>query len=164
MKRTDHRTARDHALGADHPITRRDFLNGASIAVGSTFAGGAFPEFIAIAFAGGQAPQDAAGYYPPALTGLRGNHVGSFEAAHSLRDGHFWSQAGKITETNETYDLVVVGAGISGLSAAYFYGSRHEAARILILDNHDDFGGHAKRNEFRLGGRFGAHEWRHFLD
>jgi spermidine dehydrogenase len=152
MNRTDRRTARDHALGADRPITRRDFLNGASIAVGSTFAGRAFPEFIATAFAGGQAPQDAAGYYPPALTGLRGNHVGSFEAAHSLRDGDFWSQTGKITETNEAYDLVVVGAGISGLSAAYFYRSMRKAARILVLDNHDDFGGHAKRNEFWLGG------------
>src|SRR5208283_3767159 len=59
----------------------------------------------------------------------------------------------KITDTNEAYDLVVVGAGISGLSAAYFYRSRRKAARILILDNHDDFGGHAKRNEFQLGGR-----------
>ena len=153
MNRTDRRTARDHTLGADRPITRRDFLNGASVAVGSTFVGGLSPEFIATAFAGGQAPQDAAGYYPPALTGLRGNHVGSFEAAHSLRDGDFWSQTGKITKTNEAYDLVVVGAGISGLSAAYFYRSRRKSARILILDNHDDFGGHAKRNEFPLGGR-----------
>lgn len=66
-----------------------------------------------------------------------------------LRDG------GAIPEgedTGETYDLVVVGGGISGLSAAYFY--RQAAgrdARILVLDNHDDFGGHAKRNEFTVG-------------
>ena len=26
-------------------------------------------------------------------------------------------------------------------------------SKILILDNHDDFGGHAKRNEFRSGNR-----------
>ena len=105
------------------------------------------------ALAGGPAPQDADQYYPPTLTGLRGNHPGSFEGAHRLRDGDFWSQAGKIGDTNEAYDLVVVGGGISGLAAAYFYRARHADARILILDNHDDFGGHAKRNEFELGGR-----------
>src|SRR5439155_26010155 len=63
-------------------------------------------------------------------------------------------KAGKPVDTGETYDLVVVGGGISGLAAAYFY-RKHagSSARILILDNHDDFGGHAKRNEFRPGGR-----------
>ncbi len=132
-------------------ITRRDFLN--SAAIGAGVAGGLLPEFVAAALAGGQAPQDAPGYDPPTLTGLRGNHPGSFEAAHTLRDGDFWSHASKVTHTNETYDLVVVGGGISGLAAAYFYRAEHEAARILILDNHDDFGGHAKRNEFALGGR-----------
>lgn len=94
------------------------------------------------------------GYYPPALTGLRGSHPGSFETAHSVRDGTFWDSAGKPEDTGETYDLIVVGGGISGLSAAHFYrkgvGSK---ARILILDNHDDFGGHAKRNEFHVDKR-----------
>jgi spermidine dehydrogenase len=55
---------------------------------------------------------------------------------------------------DDVYDLVVVGGGVSGLAAAYFF--REEAgasARILVLDNHDDFGGHAKRNEFTAGGR-----------
>ena len=54
---------------------------------------------------------------------------------------------------SDVYDLVVVGAGISGLSTAHFYRKEHPDARILILDNHDDFGGHAKRNEFELDGR-----------
>ena len=61
---------------------------------------------------------------------------------------------GSPTDTGETYDLIVVGGGISGLAAAYFF--RKQAgpkSRILILDNHDDFGGHARRNEFRVGGR-----------
>ncbi len=137
----------------DIPITRRDFLNGVAIGVSGTIAGGLLPEVMTAALAGGPAAQDAAGYYPPALTGLRGNHPGSFEGAHRLRDGDFWAQAGKIADTSESYDLVVVGGGISGLAAAYFYRARHAAARILILDNHDDFGGHAKRNEFELGGR-----------
>jgi spermidine dehydrogenase len=98
-------------------------------------------------------PQDHAGYYPPALTGLRGSHPGSFENAHALRDGDFWSQRLKQEDTGEHYDLVIVGGGISGLSAAHFYRAARPNARILILDNHDDFGGHAKRNEFHLGGK-----------
>lgn len=138
---------------ADAPITRRDFLNAVAIGTGGAIAGGLLPQFMTAALAGGPAPQDAAGYYPPTLTGLRGNHPGSFEGAHRLRDGDFWSQPAKITDTNEAYDLVVVGGGISGLAAAHFYRARHADARILVLDNHDDFGGHAKRNEFELGGK-----------
>ncbi len=153
MNRDDRQSARDDVPGADASITRRDFLNGIPIAVGGAVACGVLPEFVTAAVAGEAAPQDVAGYYPPALTGLRGNHPGSFEAAHSLRDGDFWSPAGKVTATEEDYDLVVVGGGISGLAAARFYRERHANARILVLDNHDDFGGHAKRNEFELGGR-----------
>jgi len=89
--------------------------------------------------------------YPPGLGGLRGSHVGSFEAAHRLRDGSPFdiSQAA----ISERYDLVVVGAGLSGLSAAYFYRQRRPHARVLILDTNDDFGGHAKRNEFLVDGQ-----------
>ncbi len=86
---------------------------------------------------------------------MRGDHPGSFEAAHSLRDGTFWDSAGKPEDTGETYDLIIVGGGISGLAAAHFYRKTvGTKARILILDNHDDFGGHAKRNEFRVGNAF----------
>src|ERR1700689_2106728 len=99
MKRDRHRIARDRALGIDAPITRRDFLNGVPLAVGGAIAAGLMPEYIAAALAADQAPQDPAGYDPPSLTGLRGNHPGSFEAAHSLRDGDFWSKAKKVTET-----------------------------------------------------------------
>jgi len=82
---------------------------------------------------------------------MRGSHPGSFEAAHALRDG---ASMGRAVDTGESYDLVVVGAGISGLAAAQFFRARAApGARILLLDNHDDFGGHAKRNEFQLGGR-----------
>src|SRR4029077_19215417 len=135
------------------PITRRDFLNGIPIAVGGAVAAGLSADTIAAAFAAAPALQDAPGYYPPALTGLRGSHPGAFEAAHRLRDGDFWSQAVSLKQTDEAYDLVVVGGGISGLAAVHFYRRKHPAAPILILDNHDDFGGHAKRNEFSLNGR-----------
>jgi len=128
-------------------ITRRDFLNGVALTAGAAM----LPESL-LAF---DSDHPANSFYPPALTGMRGSHPGSFDAAHSLRDGTFWDTAGKPEDTGETYDLVVVGGGISGLSAAHFYrkiaGPR---ARILILDNHDDFGGHAKRNEFLIGNSF----------
>ena len=138
---------------AANTITRRDFLNGVPLAIGGAVVGGLLPGANAPGLAAGTAPQDASGYYPPALTGLRGSYPGAFEAAHRLRDGDFWPQAGDIKQTDETYDLIVVGGGISGLAAAHFWRRQHAGARILILDNHDDFGGHAKRNEFALRDR-----------
>jgi spermidine dehydrogenase len=130
-------------------ISRRDFLNGVAVTVGATWLPAKF-----FGWQGEDVPQDSAKYYPPALTGLRGSHAGSFEAAHSLRDGTFWEEAGKPIDTGERYDLVIVGGGISGLAAALYYRkAAGNKARILILDNHDDFGGHAKRNEFQAGSR-----------
>jgi spermidine dehydrogenase len=82
---------------------------------------------------------------------MRGSHAGSFEVAHALRNGEAWADA---VDSGESYDLVVVGGGLSGLAAAFaFRRSVGKSARILVLDNHDDFGGHAKRNEFRHAGR-----------
>jgi spermidine dehydrogenase len=97
--------------------------------------------------------QDRSTYYPPALTGMRGSHDGSWELAHAPRDGRFWQQAGAITDTPETYDLIVVGCGIDGLAAVYFFRQQvGNDARLLLLDNHDDCGGDATRNEFSAGG------------
>jgi spermidine dehydrogenase len=136
-------------LGLDRPITRRDFLNGVALAVGAALTPrGALAADDAIA------PERDPGYYPPGLTGMRGSHDGSFEVAHRLKDGDFWAAAGAPEDTGERYDLVVVGAGISGLSAAWFFRRANPGARILLLDNHDDFGGHARRMELRSrGGR-----------
>jgi spermidine dehydrogenase len=139
-------------------ITRRDFLNGAAVAVGSSLVGSAATSpaiNLSIAEeANSSAPEMDPKYYPPALQGMRGNHDGTYTYAHKLRDGDFWEGEGKPQPTGERYDLVVVGGGISGLAAAYFF-RKHAGskARILVLDNHDDFGGHAKRNEFRVGER-----------
>lgn len=149
-------------LGMHRRITRRDFLNGMALTVGGTLlplrtaAGansgpGASTEDALLA--AGITERDPR-YYPPVLNGMRGSHPGSFEAAHALRDGTYWKTAGTAINTGETYDLIVVGGGISGLAAAHFFRARAgKSARILVLDNHDDFGGHAKRNEFHFGGR-----------
>ncbi|MCB2090952.1 MAG: NAD(P)-binding protein [Alphaproteobacteria bacterium] len=137
----------DNALGMDRLIDRRDFLNGVSIGLTAAVAG---PAMIAAAEGATSPRQDEEGYYPPALTGLRGSHTGSFETSHTIRDGRLIEGR----QTGEEYDLVVVGGGISGLAAAWFFRqSAGPDAKILILDNHDDFGGHAKRNEFDLDGR-----------
>jgi spermidine dehydrogenase len=142
--------------GMGREITRRDFLNGVAVGVGGTLVAGEFSAETLLA-AGALdefAPEKSPDYYPPAKLGLRGNHDGTYTFAHRLRDGEGPDSFGDPAATGEIYDLVVVGGGISGLAAAYFYlKSAGKNARILILDNHDDFGGHAKRNEFRAGGR-----------
>jgi spermidine dehydrogenase len=137
----------DRSLGMHCPISRRDFVNGA----GAALAGALMP-FEAAFTADGDATHRAEPY-PPRRTGLRGTHVGAFEAGHRLRDDKSWDLTDAVA-TGEEYDLVVVGGGISGLAAAHFFlksiGGR---GRVLLLDNHDDFGGHAKRNEFVHDGR-----------
>ena len=141
-------TPTDKALGMGAHITRRDFLDGVLVSAAAATLPAAGPLQAA--------PQNLAGYDPPRLTGMRGSHPGSFEAAHALRDGTFWQTAPKPADTEQDYDLVIIGGGLSGLAAAYFFRAQRPHARILILDNHDDFGGHAKRNEFTLAdGRMG---------
>jgi spermidine dehydrogenase len=140
----------DKDLGMHRSISRRDFLNGVALTAGIAM----LPPAALVLDEAGHTPEKSSGYYPPALTGMRGNHDGTFTYAHQLRNGDSWDSIGKPASIGETYDLVIVGAGISGLAAAHFYRkSAGEKARILILDNHDDFGGHAKRNEFRVGDR-----------
>ena len=135
----------------DRKITRRDFLDGAAMAIGGVALGGSAPgRHLSQAEAGSNKLPS----YPPALTGLRGDQDRVFEYAHKLRDGKSWETFGSVEEEGQAYDLVVVGAGISGLSAAHFYRKQNgRKSRILILDNHDDFGGHARRNEFEVSGR-----------
>lgn len=149
----------DRELGMDRAITRRDFISGVGVAItGSTLAGpwtaSRCAQAWSAAASGVPGLEQEGAYYPPDEMGMRGSHEGSYEVAHALRDGARWDDLGPEAETDEQYDLVVVGGGLSGLAAAYFF--RKEVgpeARILVLDNCDDFGGHATRNEFRSGGR-----------
>ena len=129
-------------------LSRRDFVNGCAL---SMVAGSSISPLEAVAQDLLDPAALPADYYPPTKTGLRGSHEGSFEAAHEARDGKSWSA---VDTGDRVYDLVVVGGGLSGLSAAHFYRKQvGPGAKILIIDNHDDFGGHAKRNEFWHDGR-----------
>ncbi len=127
-------------------INRRDFLGGVAL----VSASGALISPMEL-FA--QQSSISSDYYPPSLMGLRGSHVGSFEVAHSVSwEGKDWGVPKD--QTDDIYDMVVVGGGISGLSAAFLYQQKMgDGKRILIIDNHDDFGGHAKRNEFDVDGK-----------
>jgi spermidine dehydrogenase len=126
-------------------ITRRDFVNGTLVAAGASMLPfGCASQTVSETF-------DPVSY-PPAMTGLRGNHPGSYTDAHgkALAKRSYW---GPTTKLQEQYDLIVVGAGISGLSAAFFYQQEHgKDKKVLILDNHDDFGGQCTRNEHAIGG------------
>lgn len=162
-KSSEFSEVRDAELGMDRQISRRDFLNGVSIAVGAALVapGSTAGDSLSLE-EGSYAPEKQPGYYPPTKTGMRGSHDGSWEVAHEMRDGKKWGTAIKEAQT---YDLIVVGAGISGLSAAYFYRkAAGPAARILVLDNHDDFGGHAKRNEFHTPQACADRIWRYADD
>ena len=138
-------------------VTRRDFLNGVAIGAGGLLLPGCSDELEAPVSLPSSTPSTftplaPTAYYPPTLTGMRGSHEGSFEVAHDLA----WrgEKPAHYEALDEHYDLVVVGAGMSGLAAAWFYQKKMGPdAHILVLDNHDDFGGHAKRNEFHQNGR-----------
>ena len=134
----------------DRPISRRDFLNGVAAAAMGTFAAGRATADLPSPVREGAKPK---GVYPPLRTGPRGSHPGSFEVAHQLGwEGR--KDFGAVQEADsKLYDLIVVGAGISGLSAAHFYRKQKSNPSILLIDNHDDFGGHARRNEFHVAGR-----------
>ncbi len=137
----------DKDLGMNRPISRRDFVNGVALPVGGALMMPSFSGALA------QPAVQSADYYPPTEIGLRGSHDGSWEVGHQMRDQRGWDRS-SASDSGEEYDLVIVGGGISGLAAAHFFiDQAGRDARVLILDNHDDFGGHAKRNEFHYNGR-----------
>ena len=137
-------------------VTRRDFLNGVAFGAGGVLLNACGLDGEPGPMATHNSPTEfdpppSSVYYPPTLSGMRGSHEGSYEVAHALA----WrgEKPAHYEQLDEHYDLVVVGAGMSGLAAAWFYRKKMgPKARILILDNHDDFGGHAKRNEFYQDG------------
>ena len=163
----------DKKLGMQRAITRRDFVQGAAVTAGAALQAGALglPNVATASASISTRPLDTtATDYPPTKTGMRGSHPGAYEIAHALaRDGAKFPEP---KATDEPYDLIVVGAGISGLAAAYYYQKCFGPnSKILLLENHDDFGGHAKRNEFHQSGDMvlslgGTHnlEWWNFSE
>ncbi len=135
-------TETDKRLGMDRGITRRDFLDGIALTIGAAALGG---------FHARPARAETAAY-PPAGSGLRGQTDAAQNVMHAIRDGSFWASNPAIADTGESYDLVVVGAGISGLAAAFTYRQQKPDAKVLLVDALEDFGGHAKRNEFTSSG------------
>ncbi|MCZ6538394.1 MAG: NAD(P)-binding protein, partial [Chloroflexi bacterium] len=145
----------DKALGMDAEITRRDFMDGVAVAIGGTMipglAGGAAgTQSAASAPPSMPAQQVSASDYPPLTSGLRGQTEDAKNAGHAVRDGKSFTDP---IDTGEFYDLVVVGAGMAGLGAAYFYRKQIPGARVLLIEACPDFGGHAVRNEFMVDGK-----------
>jgi len=143
-------------LGMNRSITRRDFMNG--VAIGITGVSAAFSGLQTFAAempqSSSNAGVDDSANYPPLRRGLRGNFPAAVDVFDPMREGKYTQFPVADSDIHEEYDLVVVGGGISGLSAAHFYRlGLGPKVRILILDNHDDFGGHAKRNEFHYQGK-----------
>ena len=128
----------DKFLGMDRSITRRNFLQGVAMSIAASRLGRAQTE----------APSTS---YPPSLHGIRGQDSGSTELGHRIRDGKAAVPA-DVVDTGESYDLIVIGAGLAGLCSSYVYKRERSNARILLLDNQDDFGGHARRNTFEHNG------------
>jgi spermidine dehydrogenase len=148
---------KDRELGMAREITRRDFLNGVALGTGAALLGGSIgaEQLFAAAAFDEFAPEKAPDYYPPSRTGIRGNHDGSFTFAHRMRDGEAASSLGDAIATGESYDLVIVGGGISGLAAAYrFRQKAGKSAKILILTTTMILAGTPSATSFRL-----ADEW-----
>ncbi|HEY4975092.1 MAG TPA: FAD-dependent oxidoreductase, partial [Steroidobacteraceae bacterium] len=122
-------------------VTRREFIDGFACTV---VAG--------VATTGVSRAQGAPTPYPPGRTGYVGSRPADFAVAHGVRDGRRYPLDAQ--PIAEHYDVVIIGAGIGGLASAHYLRRLKPTARILILDNHDEFGGHARRNEFNVDGRF----------
>jgi len=145
----------DRELGMGAEITRRDFLDGVAVAIGGTMiptlAGGAAVSAQSASSRPSMSAQQVSPTdYPPLMTGMRGQTDSAKDAGHAVRDGKASSAP---VDTGEFYDLVVVGAGMAGLGAAYFYRKQIPGAKVLLIEACPDFGGHAVRNEFMVDGK-----------
>jgi len=141
----------DIELGLDRAITRRDFIQGSSLVLGGAVAG------IGTAAAQSDYAFDVGpGWYGPGGVGdyamSHGNTPDVIRVAHEIRAGRYDDPLRDAIDSGETYDLVVVGGGFSGLSAAHHFHRLHPSGKALVLDNHPIFGGEAKRNEFEVDG------------
>ena len=144
--RNSHRPGGER-LGMNEPISRRDFVNGTLAAGAGMWLGGRMPE-LSFADADDWTGYGGVGDYARS----NGNTYDVMSVAHAMRDGRFERDIARAVDTRETYDLAVVGGGLSGLAAAVFFQKRNGGS-CLVLDNHAIFGGEAKRNEFVVDGQ-----------
>ncbi|HEX6802227.1 MAG TPA: NAD(P)-binding protein [Terriglobales bacterium] len=131
----------------DQPICRRDFLNATLLAAGGALLAPLTPKQLL-------AQEDWTGYGGVGdYANSNGNTYEVMTAGHQIRSGEFESLPAEVMDTGETFDCVVVGGGVSGLSAALFF-QKYGGPKLtcLVLDNHPVFGGEAKRNEFIVDG------------
>ena len=129
-------------------VTRRDFLNGMLLGAGALLL--ELPAPLRL-FAQSQPSYGFGGIGDYASSS--GNTPAVINAFQAIQNGDYKSISREIFDTSESYDLVIVGGGLSGLGAAYeFNKSSLKQAKCLIIENHPIFGGAAKRNEFMVQG------------
>ncbi len=140
-------------------ITRRDFLNSTLLASGSALLSHISPAQL-LAQRTAKTADDFCGYGGVGdYANSNGNTESVLKAGHGIRDGAYESLT-NVVDTEETFDCVVVGGGISGLAAALlFQRGTDDKLSCLVLDNHPIFGGEAKQNDFEVDGqRLSAHQ------
>ena len=156
-------SSEERELGLDSRITRRDFLNATLLGVGGALLSASSPAQAALVRpftppptqAGGSGAEVALAWEGPGGVGdytrSHGNMFDVVQTAHAMRDGKFGGALANVHDTGETFDVIVVGGGASGLGAAYEV-TTHGRGSCLLLDNHAMWGGEAKRNEFLVDG------------
>src|SRR5690242_7607322 len=118
-------------LGMNAAITRRDFLNTTLLGSGATLLQAAAP----LEIPGDESAWDGYGGVGD-YARSHGNTQEVLRIAHDIRDGKYDAIEGMVIDIDEKFDLVVVGGGLSGLSAAYHFQKRKRAGQTcLILDN-----------------------------
>src|ERR1700739_283932 len=142
------------------PISRRDFVNGILVGSGAALLSSPAPALGVSHAAPDLTPSGSAGTGYGGVGDYRwsnGNTEVVRDAAHGIRD-HLYPDLD--LPIKETYDVVIVGGGFSGLTVGYeFSKQRKPGQTCLILDNHPIFGGEAKQNEFQVDGhRLVAHQ------
>lgn len=157
---------KEKMLGMDKGISRRDFVGSSLLGAGAALLGTAAPSLMS------SRANALTQRMPLPLTGLgsewsgpggigdygdaNGNTHREVNAGHAIRNKEYRDRLGGAEDSGEEYDLVVVGGGFSGLTAAYNYSKARPNDSVLILENHAIFGGHAKQNEFDVDG---VHLW-----
>lgn len=139
---------------ANDGVTRRDVLNGVLVGAGALLLGHGRSGLAAAETASSSwTGYGGVGDYAAS----NGNTEAVISAAHRIRDGEYEKERGGVEEDDDVYDLIIVGSGFAGLSAACTTMREHGTAkRVLVLDNHPMFGGEAKQNEFIVDGH---HLW-----